>query len=1032
MDFSPTLFFCQIEAALTRNALHLTRIIQGVSEKRILPETCLTEGEGAERTEEDTPAELTVLLHDCQNILQELSQVRVAFNESNRLDAASRILNISSDLGKKRRFTFTDAFCLLPLITGEIKDKKNPTENLYSNLEQLEQNSAAALLQEGMIKNDRGEIKNLRPAIEEIKNIPKKISEKTVPIPKCKTGKTSRIFSPDYNHSQLDDDSKSDENCKGWECSVCTLKNVLEQRSCDACGSRRPSLLTISNAKRKADTTSSSRGRERLSNSHSNSNSTTGAVQKRKSNDTKKIEHSEELTLKNLLVKQEEHFAGVATDIVSKVALIRNSTVVSTSSSTLSKKRKMSLSDSKNIPEREEFSSASNLKEDLVDRDFAKEEGSRIKTEYSGIDDQDGSQSYNHRDGNNCNNNNNNNNSCKNISKSSTKQDDINHDDDDDYLRNGIGINEEVILYWDNDSENEEENENENDSKHENKDGGRNKMEDENDGDNERKILNQSKDSDENRDKNEVSNAVSKKNNLYSMQENDSQPKINENSIICENHENGSSHITSISITTNSKGMLSSVWICTSCTLENQIRDRNCSLCGQPKIPKIRKKIEILPISTVKEPRVGEEYQIDFIDLPVARTWSVCTDRRSNCCTINIDDDRQRCCLLDSPYTNNERKKKSDQSKCVGSHVNISIIDKEDISDYNSTLTTDDNSNHQTNDDISNNDNNYPYDNDNNIFYESLWLCDRENETENTHKNTNLIKNKYNVEYENTKRENRNLINVEIDSKQHDKYINKNENKNEYADEIISDSEKSIPRLAFVSTDSTDSYHESSNQSLIVECCGNGSGRGSERGSFIGSECDTRERERGSVEVGDINDNYGGGEKNCGERGSGRGSGSDRNILIESENEYDIADTLLTMKFQFENKDKLSDYLHSYPQYNEVALLKILLNCNKNYIDAAEMIKNKDKNEHKNNNENKNGDRDGDRGRDRDFSNGVFSGVSGGQIFILLDNKNRIRFQNAFLVHGTNWGTIKVDIAIFIIIFHYYFTFYLIICMHFF
>ena len=124
MDFSPTLFFCQIEAALTRNALHLTRIIQGVSENRILPETCLTEGEGVERTEEDTPAELTVLLHDCQNILQELSQVRVAFNESSRLDAASRILNISSDLGKKRRFTFTDAFCLLPLITGEIEDKK--------------------------------------------------------------------------------------------------------------------------------------------------------------------------------------------------------------------------------------------------------------------------------------------------------------------------------------------------------------------------------------------------------------------------------------------------------------------------------------------------------------------------------------------------------------------------------------------------------------------------------------------------------------------------------------------------------------------------------------------------------------------------------------------------------------------------------------------------------------------------------------------------------------------------------------------
>ena len=233
-DFSPTLFLCQIEAALTRNAECLKSLIKNLSDRNEDLEKQSVTNIGGHHLD-DHPKELNILFMNCELILNELSQLRVIFGESSKLEAGSRMLNSSIEVGSKRRFAFPDAFSLMPSMMREKKVVEIPLERMDSKFQDYERplnfygRSKGSIVEKQTVA---GEIWGRDRNKGMIKSVPRKSSDRNIII----TDSDRKIpLSNDHNN--------------GWICPICTLNNASRLRLCDACNSRRPSSSNTTGSK---------------------------------------------------------------------------------------------------------------------------------------------------------------------------------------------------------------------------------------------------------------------------------------------------------------------------------------------------------------------------------------------------------------------------------------------------------------------------------------------------------------------------------------------------------------------------------------------------------------------------------------------------------------------------------------------------------------------------------------------------------------------------------------------------------------
>ena len=519
-DFSPTLLLCQIEAALTRNAQSLKSIIWNLSDRYEGSDgPSLVKIEG--HTADVTPKELSILFNDCESILNELSQVRTIFSESNRLEAANRIFSNSTEVGKKRRFAFSDAFCLMRSTTIEKNVIEIPLEMIESN---SEDNERSAKLSENADVSRVGKVVTAEERVSKgsFENETKIVSRR----------------SSDRNIFVTDSDRKiplpTSDRSSDWICPICTLRNASRLRSCDVCYARRP---TFSNPPR---------------------------------------------------LKVTEQLTPLISEPIPK-------NIPKTLSKKISQKvtKKATNADASNTEsQKNDMTPLHQLRDDSSNA----EEGSLNIIEVSAD-----------------------------INAGRTTVADLNANSSDERPPSSMN-------YLSLESTEKQESDSWNTVVYPN---------------NEfcKEMKSVSIDIDICFDKGKVKNSDTDSNisDIASRSDSGSSSSSPQNSNINKDRSIGNNleyKNTIVSIlpsntgstkTSSIKSSAQNFWICGTCTVENPMRDKICDLCGQPKIPKICKNVESLPVSFRKFPRIGLEFQIDLDNIPSAEIFC----KIDNCNDVN-------------------------------------------------------------------------------------------------------------------------------------------------------------------------------------------------------------------------------------------------------------------------------------------------------------------------------------------------------------------------------------------------------------
>ena len=901
-DFSPTLLLCQIEAALTRNAHSLKSIIWNLSDRYEGPDgPSLVKIEGHKANV--TPKELSILFNDCESIINELSQVRTIFSESNRLEAASRILNNSTELGKKRRFAFSDAFCLMQSTAREKNVVEIPLQMIELN---FEDNERSVILSESTDASRARKVASTEERVSkgsfenEIKNVSRKSSDRN-------------IFVADSDRKiPLSNSDRS----RDWVCPICTLCNASRLRSCDACYARRP---TFPNSPRLKVT-------EQLTPLIS------AAVPKN--------------IPKTLSKKISQKIAKKATN--------------ADGNKTESQKNDMA-------PLHQLRDDSSNAEEGSLNIIEVSADVNACRSTVAGLN----ANSSDERPP-----------SSKNyLSLESTDKEESDSWNtvvypNNEFCKEMKSVSIDIDICFD-----------------------------------KGKVKNSDTDSN-------ISDIASRSDSGSSS----SSPQngnINKDRNIGNNLEYKNTIVSSLPFNTGStktptiKSSAQNFWICGTCTVENPMRDKICDLCGQPKIPKICKSVESLPVSFRKFPRIGLEYQIDLDNIPTAEIF---------CKIDNCNDDNDlwevlwlydRCDattndinVIDNKEVNTAEGKDNNTIHpiCI---PDCKIIEENFLIDCQEIITSANSMKNVTAINIMKEEEHFeinvgtPRRMENDWVDTKLDLHESRNEIEHEREKEIEIefeKNNHDIILSSSSPRSSSIMGLLLLKSMPVQHFGKNSNleemKNQFKSSTFQDNfsvkiNKDCREKKNFSENECENQNNFKNESIYKD--GNLNARNLLESSLFQVRADhlsnvlditslnstkSSSDQNAEVEVEvEVEDKVMTGQ----DKMIGKHINNKNYIKMGIEMEVFDNETDITKNETKEQLLNLHNYLNIFPD-NEVESLKVLLNCKNDYLTASSFLK----------------------------KLSIDGKLSVSESFLVLDTKKRLKFQNSILRHGTNWTALKV------------------------